>query len=186
MNIAACAASVSKFKWAFTFIDEYREFLPPVSKEMNLNATKAIVYYLQANVSKNALDYKKSIHFFEATKTRSIPYNKRKMRLLLRIHYEHFVLAGDMKIFKYLENFHVSINRFKGFTTAEKRALLNTNNTVKFLAKSRHDPNLSLETVKNRMAKFKTLDYYRPKWVIAQIKAFLAFRFPNEVFESLY
>ncbi len=91
-------------------------------------------------------------------------------------------LTGDLIIYKYSENFHTVINHFKGFTEVEKRKLLNTNNTIKFLIKYRHHPNVALKTVNIRVSKFRLMDHYRLAWITDQIAEFLAYKFPNEDF----
>ena len=181
-NIVISAASVSEFQWATSFIEKYSQLLLPDSKELNLNETNGVLYFLKGRKSGRGIDYKKSIQFFEAPKTRNIRYNKRKIWILLQIHYEHFVVTGDLTILKYSENFHTVINRFKGFTETEKRKLLNTNNTIKFLAKYRLHPNISLKAVKIRVTKFRSMAHYQPVWVTEQIAEFLDFKFPNEDF----
>lgn len=179
MAIAIGAGTVAEFKWAFDFIDNYSQFLPPVSKDMNLNTSKGVLYFLKGQHHNSAVDYERCIHFFETTKTRNILYNQRKIWLLLQAHYEHFVLTRNITIFRYTDNFHVLISRSRAFTDLEKRTLLNTNNAIKFLAKFRHHPDLKLTIAKAKITRFQALEYYRPEWVMAKIREFWIFKFPN-------
>ena len=144
---------------------------------------KESFFYLKGQKNGDAVDYEKSVQFFEANKTRNKWYNNLKIWVLLKVHYEHFVLVGDLMVLKYTENFHVLISRSKGFTEKEKRRLLNTNNTIKFLIKSRQHPDLSLVVIKTKIAKFKSIPQYHKEWITAQIEEFLTFRFPNISFD---
>lgn len=99
MSIVVSAASVGEFQWTFSFIEKYSRYLPPDSKELNLNATNGMLYFLKGRKSGNSIDYKKSIQFFEVPKTRNIKYNRRKTGILLQVHYEHFVLTGEQTHF---------------------------------------------------------------------------------------
>jgi len=182
-NIAISAASVVEFKWAFSFIDKYSDFLLPETKDMNLKVTKGTLYFLKGQQSNSPIDYEKCIHFFEAIKTRNIRYNERKIWVLLRAHYEHFVLTENLRIFKYTENLHVLIGRSKAFSEEEKRKLLNTNNTIKFLVKYRHHPALKLSIAKNKIARFQAMEHAYLVWITAKIKEFWTFKFPDIPFD---
>ena len=155
-------------------------FLPKETKSMDIICAKAMFYYIKANKKNTSKDYEKSIRLFESLKTQIPYYQRTKLWYLLTANYEHFLINQNDKIFGYSDNFYNRIKRSSAFIESDKRALYNANNAIRFLIRSRYNPNLSYEKAILRINTFLENSLYKKNWIEKMFSEFSAFKFPNQ------
>lgn len=114
-NLIAAALRLGKLEWAENFVDNYREYLPPESRENTYSFNLARVYLYQKK-------YEKVLGLLSNVEYEDIGYNLIGKAMLTITYYE---MDEYTALDSFLESFRVFLNRYKNFTPARKRGYLN-------------------------------------------------------------
>ncbi len=170
--VVLSAIVATKFDWAAKFMEDHQQYLVTASKIFCIQECLGIFYYFKAKALKAPDLYLKSIEAFNVPTGKNDAFNKRKIWSILIAYYEYFLLVKTEYFFTLTHNFHTVIKRCQGFSDEEKRQLLNTLNALKYMAKTRLDPNYVPSVVKKRIEKYRQEEHYRVDWITEMFDEF--------------
>lgn len=170
--IVLSAIAVSAFDWTTNFMADHQEYLTSDSKIFCIAECEGILYYYKAKKSSAPDLYLKCIESFNVPTERNDSFNKQKIWYTLIAYYEYFLLTLTELFFIRTHNLHTVIKRCKGFTEEEKRLLLNTLNALKYMAKTKLNPNSSPAVVKQKLNKYRRETHYRIAWITEMFEQF--------------
>jgi len=170
--IVLSAIVATEFDWAADFMAKYENYLAPESKIFCIYECRGIFYYFKAKKLKDLDFYLKCIDAFNVPTEKNDKFSREKIWYTLIAYYEYFLLSESQIFFTRTQNLHTVIKRSKGFSEEEKRLLLNTLNAIKYMAKTRLNPNYSPSVAKNKLQKYRQEDHFRVPWITEMLDEF--------------